>query len=191
MYKRVLPLLALACLAPALLAPVRLKDSTPSFFTPPAESPAPESYSLPAADALTTPTIIMVSPTVLEASPSLPPSPTSLNLPLQPSPTAPVVQKVIIIQQAPVNAMPPMSSALCMKSMELVQNIAMLSYQQKNNAATMTLALAASTAAGEASGGQWPNLAAFNKADDKLPWFQPQKTEIHDAITAARRLCRQ
>lgn len=178
-------------LAPLLLAPVRLKDSTPSFFNPPAESPAPESYSLPAAEPLASPTVIMVSPTMLEASPTLPPSTTSINLPLPPSPTtplAPVIQYVIAPQP---NLMTPMASALCQQGMGLVQNLAMLSYQQERSQKIMTLALAASGAGGEAAGRQWPNLTAFNHAANHVPWFQPQRQEILDAITAAQRLCQQ
>jgi len=177
-------------LAPVLLAPVRLKDATPSFFTPPAQSPAPESYSLPAAEALTTPTVIMVSPTILPASPTVVITPTSLNLPLPPSATAP--QQIIIIQQPAPNLMSPLQSALCQKGMELVQQLTLLSYQQRQNATTLRLSLAASAAAGEARGRQWPNLTAFNHAAAHLPWFgQPQKAEILDGTAAARRLCEQ
>jgi hypothetical protein len=89
-------LLVALLIAPLLLAPVRLKDSTPSFFTPPAKGPAPESYSLPAAAPLTTPTVIMVSPTLIplvsETLPAAEVSP-SLNLPQpveEPAPPVPL-----------------------------------------------------------------------------------------------------
>lgn len=184
------PVLALL-LAPLLLAPVRLKDATPGFFMPPAQSPAPESYSLPAAEPLITPTVIPVKPNFLPPSVTTVVTPTSLNLPLPPSPTAPPA-KVIVIQQPPVNSMSPLQSALCQKGMQLVQELSLLSYQQRPNRSIMRLSIAAATAGNDAAAGHWPNLTAFNYASSHLPWFgQPQKAEIIDGTNAARRLCEQ
>ncbi|PZP40463.1 MAG: hypothetical protein DI585_00750 [Pseudomonas fluorescens] len=175
-------------LVPVLLAPVRLKDSSPGFFMPPAQSPAPESYSLPAADPLVTPTVIPVSPTILPEAPT----PTtvispSLNLP---SPPAAAPQPVII--QQVISGPPPMPlkmAALCQKGMILVQDLSLLTYQQKQSKSLMNMSIAAAAAAGEATSRQWPNLAGFNKAANSLPWFYPNKTEMQDAIMAARALC--
>ncbi len=182
-------------LAPLLLAPVRLKDATPGFFTPPAQSPAPESYSLPPADPLVTPTsvpapVIPVKPNLTApVTATVVTSPTSLNLPL---PTAPAgtTQQVIIIQQPAAGAISPMQAALCIKGMQLVQELSLLSYQQRPHSSIMRLSLAAATAGNEAASGKWPNLAAFYYAAKRLPWFsQPHKTEIQDATRAAARLC--
>lgn len=185
-----LRLLLVLLAAPLLLAPVRLRDSTPGFFSAPVTGPAPESYSLPPAEALITPTVIFVSPTLVPgASPTIISG--TLNLPLQVTPTAPQPQVIIIQQQAAPNLMNPTAAALCVRGMDLVQNIAMLSYGQERSQATMTLSLAAAAAMGEAANRQWPNLTAFNKAVRSLPWFYPNKTELRDAVIAARTLCTQ
>lgn len=176
---------------PLLLAPVRLKDSTPAFFTPPGQSPAPESYSLPAAAPLTTPTVVFVSPTVVTpASPTQPVS-QSLNLPLPVSPSLPSSTITPQPQASPTpNLMSPTAAALCQRSLLLVRDIGMLSYGQKRNRAVLKLALAASTALPEVQARQWPTLNAFISAEDDLPWFQPQGDELEDAATAALSLCR-
>lgn len=193
--KRLLPALLVLGVAPLLLAPVRLRDSTPGFFTPPGQSPAPESYSLPAAEPLITPTVIFVSPTVetpAEVTPTAP-SPTivssTLNLLLPPSPTTPPPAPK---PAAPVvsNRMTDTSAALCARGMLLVRDLTMMSYEESQKRAVLTLSLAAAMTLPEVSTQQWPNLAAYNKAVAKMPWFYPHKAEIQDASEAATALCR-
>lgn len=183
--------LVASLLAPLLLAPVRLQDSTPAFFIPPAKGPAPESYSLPSAEPLTSPTVIFVSPTVLpqlpEISPAVVLSP-SLNLPQPPLAPTPTVQP----PQAgylPPNLMSPTQAALCQRALLLVQDLSLLSYEQKRSPRVLKLSLAAATALPETRARHWPNLAAFNNAADSLPWFQPQRAEMKDAAAAVQTLC--
>lgn len=178
-------------LAPLLLAPVRLRDSTPSFFTPPGQSPAPEAFSLPAAEPLITPTVVQVSPTLVPESSTSPtdiPSST-LNLPLPPSPT--VVPSVSPRPQASPNPnlMTPTSAAMCQRALLLVKDIGMVSYEQKRNPAVLKLALASAAALPEVRARQWPNLAAFRNAESDLPWFFPSRAEVKDAAGAANALC--
>ena len=182
---KVLRFLAVVSAAPLLLAPVRLNDSSPAFF-PPAQSPAPGAYSLPPATALVTPTVIPVSPSFLPqaATPTSPP----LNLP-QPVPQA---QPPVVIQKIYLPAPTGMSlkhAALCQRAMVLVQDLAMLSYQQKQAQGLFGLATVAAANAGQATAQQWPNLKAFNQASRNLPWVYPHKAELTQAVSAARSLC--
>ena len=184
-------LLAFAALllSPFLLAPVRLKDASPDFFQPLSQSPAPESYSLPAAEPLITPTVIPVSPTLMPyPSPTVPPVSSTLSLPLPPSPTvsAPQVKSITILSPDTMSAT---SSALCQRGMVLVQNLAMLSYQAKPNQKLMNIGLATAATARQAAAGQWPDMTAFDNATGNLPWFQPQMDELKQAIPMTRRLC--
>lgn len=177
-----LRLLGVMAAAPLLLAPVRLHESSPAFF-PPAQSPAPGAYSLPPAAPLVTPTVIPVSPSFLPQAAS-----PSLNLPLTPSPTQPpvVIQKIYL--PAPTG-MSLKHAALCQRAMVLVQDLAMLSYQQKQAQGLFGLATVAAANAGQATGQQWPNLNAFNQASRNLPWVYPHKAELTQAVAAARSLC--
>jgi hypothetical protein len=194
--KRLLPLMVLSLVFPVLMAPVRLKDATPSFFEPPAQGPAPESYSLPAAEPLmeVTPTVIRVSPTLLMASPTevsvTMPVTGTLNLPLPPSPTVvtPTV-KIVAVPARDPNIMSDLQGALCLQALDLTQEMAMLSYQQKQSRNVMTLSLAASVAMKEVQGMQWPTMTAFRSAAGGIPMFQPQKTELRQAADAALGLC--
>ncbi len=181
--KRVL--LAFA-VAPLLLAPVRLDNATPGFFQP-AVSPAPEAYSLPPAQPLITPTVVYVSPTVYPEALGV--SSSSLSLPQGPQPQTqpPVVIQRVYMQ--PDNTMPENRAALCLRSLLLVQDIAMLSYQQKNTTSTITLASAATAAVTSVVKQKWPNMNAFHKAAKGLPWFYPNKAELSQAVAAAESLC--
>ncbi len=182
--KRVL--LALA-LSPLLLAPVRLNDATPGFFQP-AISPAPEAYSLPPAEPLVTPTVIYVSPTQYPEAMGV--SSSSLNLPLSPQPQAQppvVIQKIYMAPEQDI--MPEKRAALCLRSLLLVQDISMLSYQQKNSKGTFALATAATAAVSPVSQQKWPSMAAFRSAASDLPWFYPNKAELSQAVSAADSLC--
>ncbi len=178
-------------IAPLLLAPVRLKDSTPGFFIPPAKGPAPESYSLPAAEPLTTPTVIMVSPTLFtDTSPTQPEAPvsSSLNLPQPPAEAAPAPQPPKQVPQA-TSGMSPTQAALCQRTLLLAKDLGMVSYEQKRNPRVLKFALAASVALPEVRAQQWPVLTAFHKATAGLPYFQPQRTEMKDAAEAVNALC--
>lgn len=180
--------LAILLIAPLLLAPVRLKDSTPSFFTPPAQGPAPESYSLPSAAPLITPTVIQVSPTVLDIpSPTQPVTP-SLNLPLPPAPATP--RPAQSRPQLPIpHGMSAKAAAICMRAMVYVQDMAMLSHREKENQSLINLTLAATQVMAQAQQQEWPDLTMFNKAVAKLPWRYPQKDDLGRAITAGRQYC--
>lgn len=184
--KRLCSALVVLALAPALLAPVRLNDATPSFF-PAAVSPAPEAYSLPPAEPLTAPTVIYVSPTVYPEVTGV--SPSSLALPVAPQAVTPTVVIQKIYRTPDDNQMPDKRAALCLRSLLLVQDLSMLSYQQKNSAGTFALATMATSLAGQVSAHKWPNMAAFNEAANNLPWFYPNKTELQQGIAAARSLC--
>ncbi|RYG59524.1 MAG: hypothetical protein EON60_10180 [Alphaproteobacteria bacterium] len=174
-------------LAPLLLAPVRLKDSSPGFFIPPAKGPAPESYSLPSAEPLITPTVILVSPTLVPAvTPTVSPS---LNLPQPPVVTVPVQQ----LPPGGVYIMPdlmsPTQAALCQRTLLLAKDLGMLSYEQKRNPRVLRFSMAASVAIPEVTARKWPVLTAFVNATDDLPFFQPQRAEMKDAAEAVRSLC--
>lgn len=164
--------------APFLLAPVRLEYSTPASLQGLSRSPAPESYSLPAATALTTPTIITVSPTRL---PPVSPSPVIAA----PSPSLPPVAAPL----PPSAAMPQLSAELCRRAMGLTAELAMLSYQQKRSQSAMNLTVAATTAGAQASARQWPELAAFSKAANSIGWLAPQRAEVKQAAQSALTLC--
>ena len=178
--------------APLLLAPVRLQDSTPAFFIPPAKGPAPESYSLPAAEPLTTPTVIYVSPSLLppdiSPTPAAPAVSPSLNLPQPPVAATPTVQPPQAMYNPP-NLMTPTQAALCQRALLLVQDLAMVSYEQKRSPRVLKLSLAATTALPGVRTRHWPVLVAFTNASNNLPWFQPQRAEMKDAAQAVATLC--
>lgn len=174
-------------IAPVLLAPVRLENAAPSFFQP-SISPAPEAYSLPPAEPMVTPTVVYVSPTLYPEAMGVPSS--TLNLPLSQPPQA---QSPVVIQKVymapPEDLMPDQRAALCLRSLLLVQDISMLSYQQKESKGAFSLAAAATAAVGPVSQRKWPNMSAFRNAARDLPWFYPNKAELSQAIAAADSLC--
>jgi len=86
--------------------------------------------------------------------------------------------------------MPLKHAALCQRAMVLVQELALLSYQQKQAQGLFGLATVAAAGAGQATAQQWPNLTAFNQASRNLPWVYPHKAELTQAVSAARSLCR-
>ncbi|RYD42598.1 MAG: hypothetical protein EOP85_11040 [Verrucomicrobiaceae bacterium] len=172
--------------APLLLAPVRLKDSSPGFFIPPAKGPAPESYSLPSAEPLITPTVILVSPTLV---PAVTPTSPSLNLPQAPVVPVPVQQLPPGTVYIVPDLMSPTQAALCQRTLLLAKDLGMLSYEQKRSPRVLKFAMAASVAIPEVSARKWPVLTAFINATDDLPYFQPQKAEMRDAAEAVRSLC--
>lgn len=178
--------------APLLLAPVRLKDSSPGFFIPPAKGPAPEAYSLPAAEPLAAPTVIVVSPTLVPDTPAVSPTETvspSLNLPVPPVTPTPTVlppQAGVVYQP---DLMTPTAAALCQRTLLLAKDLGMVSYEQKRNPRVLKFSLAASVALPEVRARQWPVLTAFNNAADDLPFFQPQRAEMKDAAEAVLKLC--
>lgn len=172
---RLHPLFALAA-APLLLAPVRLDDATPAGLQGLAQSPAPQSYSLPAAAVLATPTVIMVSPTLMpwvNVSPSV--SPTVLKRQPQVA--------------ANPNAMPQISAEVCVRALATTTDIALQSYREKQQKPTSTLVIAASMAASQASAQEWPTLTAFGNALSALPFNTPLKAEIRTAANASLKLC--
>ena len=182
-------LLLLFAVAPLLLAPVRLDNATPGFAQSlGGASPAPEAYSLPPAAPLVTPTVIYVSPTVYQEV-SLSTVSGSLGLPPQPQaqPQPPVIIQKIYM--APDTTMPFKRAALCQRAMLLVQDMAMLSYSQKESRSLFALATAAAAGVGQATAQKWPNMRPFAEAADNLPWFYPNKAELTQAVSAATSLC--
>jgi|GEM_PF-5442420 len=184
-----LRVLAVALVAPSMLAGIRLNTSDTLVIQSddiPAFTPAIGSQALPSAGALVTPTLILVSPSILppqqEVSPVIVP-------PTQASSATVPVKIIKVIQVVNPNAMPQVNAQLCGRAMGLVSQLTLLSYQQERNKPVMTLNAAATLAAAQATAGQWPQLSGFNKAASGLPWSTPQKKDIQTAIAAARNLC--
>ena len=182
-----LRVLAVAMVAPLMLAGIRLNgEGTLQVNTTDAPSgfaPAAQSQILPSAGVLATPTLILVSPSILPGQPSPSTAPSATTAPG----TAPV-QVIRVITVNP-NAMPKVSAELCGRAMGLVSQLTLLSYQQKRNKKVMTLNAAATLATAQAAAGVWPQMAGFNSAVANLPWRFPQKDDILTAVKAARALC--
>jgi hypothetical protein len=171
----------LLALIPLLLAAVRIDDATPNGLQGLSHSPAAQSYSLPAAVLLATPTDIMVSPSVMpwaNVSPATPLVPASAPAALRQPATA-----------ANSNAMPLVTAEVCARGMATTAEIALQSYREKPRKAVSTLVIAASMAGTAAEAQTWPNLNAFAAALNALPYGTPLRSQIRTAGTATLKLC--
>ena len=166
---------------PFLLAPVRFQQGQEDLLLTPSAAPAARSISLPAAVALTSPTVIPVSPTVLSAT--------------TPGQTSPTISSPSIVSSAtkvPSNAGPTAVQAqLCQHGMNSLSQLAILSYQQQRQQGSMNLTIAAAAAAALAGNGQWPNLVPVQQAFRSLAWRTPQRNEITQIYQASLALCTQ
>lgn len=180
MHPRAKLLLALAPV-PLLLAPVRLQDAAlPGLQNLGGPSPAMQAYSLPSAQPLATPTVIMVSPTGFDA----PPTPTTVPPPRAATPPPPAAAP------APANLMPLMASQLCQHALATTTELTLLSYESSQKPATAALTVVATAAAAQASTRTWPDMQTFGNALKKLPWGTPYGKEIATTGNAALKMCR-
>ncbi|MBI1308417.1 MAG: hypothetical protein GC129_00965 [Proteobacteria bacterium] len=168
---------AILLLSPLLLAPIRYQSGDETITLNPSQGPAKTAIELPAAGPLTSPTVIMVSPSFLLPTPITPttPSPTDTN------------HESRVTNN---DLMPETSALICKKALETLAEITVLSYQQARSQPVMNLTIAAATAAGQATARVYPTLTALPLNFAKLPYYTPQYPQIRAGVEASQATCR-
>ncbi len=185
------------CLAaPLLLAPVRMQQGGKDILltsTPVGQAPGGAAVVLP------TPTVIPVEPTVLPASPTQPaptapalpqPQPPSQPQPVGPAPAAqapaPTPRPAPVAPSSP--GMSPQQAALCVRSLTLANDLAVVAArQEQSDKSYANLLIATAIAQTQAAQGIWPEISTLKPAN--LPWFGPLNTELKQAFTYIRNFC--
>lgn len=181
-------------LTPPLLAPVRYQSGDETIMLNPAQGPSKAAFALPSANALSSPTVIAVSPTLLSPTALVTPSAVTSSTP---SPTTSAAAKT-----APSPLPPPgngsrvtdyemseVTALMCTNALKAVIDISLLSYQQKQQSAVAKITMAATIAGTEAEARHYPNLTALNTAESNLSFGTAQKRELQAALTNVRTIC--
>lgn len=182
---RFLPLLAV----PLLLAPVRYQTGEGSILLAPSQGAASASYALPAAVGLRAPTVITLSPTVGAAGVSATGPGVVAKAASGTVVRAGAGAKQVVVVVAAEELMPSATAVVCMRALKMTAEMAVLSYQQKRQQATMNMAIAATLAAGEASERHYPLLTATREGLGKIASGTPQNNEITTAASMALMAC--
>lgn len=164
----------LLLLAPPLLAPVRYQSGEDTITLNPSQGPSKRAFELPSAAPLGSPTVIMLSPTVVSG--------TLTATPARVTPTAPAAAK-------PSNLMPETSAMICLTALKTVADLTLLSYSQQRQPAAIKLVVAANLGAAEASNLTYPNLREFTEAFGNLRFNTPQKRELNSLVATAQSAC--
>lgn len=187
--RRFLPLLSVVLAAPLLLAPIRYQTGEDSVILAPAQGPASTSYALPAAVGLSSPTVITLSPTVLpEVSGTVAGTSGSTAVAAVTPTTAPPRQVVVVVAAEPL--MPSTTAIVCARALKTMSDIAILSYQQQRQQASMNLVITGSLAAAEAAERHYPLLTATQEGLEKLKSNTPQLVQMRTAGALALAACK-
>lgn len=179
-------------LTPLLLAPVRYQSGDETILLAPSQGPSKAAFALPAAGALSSPTVIEVSPTLL--SPTIPVSAgTTPSSTTQSSPKAPAEASAppVTRYQTPIpsDEMPATAAIICTESLKAVIDISLLSYQQKQQRAVAKVTMAATVAGTEAEARRYPNLGPLLESLNQISFGTPQKRELQASVANAQTAC--